>query len=161
MHIGICPREKRNRGRIRHRHPLSHVTDTRVYDECFSFLPDAFTWLSVTFPPPDVVCVRSRVRPRTICNFPLDMHQEFRDVYPRSMPSRDCRRGERWRAEINLGQSPPFSFREKETAAFPSFPPRPLVPHVRTAIESQRSCAIREIRGCIQPRILVCDAFDG
>lgn len=101
-----------------------------VYDERFSFLPDAFTRHSVTFPPPDAVRVRSRLRPRTICNFPLDMRQEFRAVYPRSVPSRDCRRGERWRAEINLGRSPPFSFREKETAAFPSFsfssrPPRP------------------------------------
>lgn len=59
----------------------------------------------------------------TVCNFPLDMHQEFRDIlYPRPIPLRVCRRGEQRRDEINLGQSPPFSFREKETAAFPSFP---------------------------------------
>jgi len=110
-------------------YPLCRVTDTQVYDECFSFLPDAFTG-HVTFPSSDAVCVRSRLRLRTICNFPLDIYQEFRDIlYPRPVPSRDCRRGERRRDEINLGQSSPFSFREKETTVFlRSHSPRPS-PH--------------------------------
>ena len=71
-------------------YPMFRVTDTQVYDECFSFFPDAFTRHSVTFPPPDAARVRPQLQSRTICNFPLEMYQEFRDIlYPRPMPSRD------------------------------------------------------------------------
>lgn len=94
----------------------------RFMTSVFRFFRTLLRDIPLHFFSPDAAHVRSRFRPRTICNFPLDMHQEFRDVlYPRSMLSHDCRREERRRAKINLGQSP-FSFHEKETAAFPSFP---------------------------------------
>jgi len=144
-------------------YPLCRVTDTQVYDECFSFLPDAFTG-HVTFPSSDAVCVRSRLRLRTICNFPLDIYQEFRDIlYPRPVPSRDCRRGERRRDEINLGQSSPFSFREKETTVFlRSHSPRPS-PHSTLERQSNRNEAARYVKYVVAftPRTLVCDAIDG
>lgn len=91
-------------------------------------------------PPPgrDPRCTRCLTRasevaasPRTICNFPLGMFQELRDILylcPMLSSYDYCRRGERRRDEINLGQSPcplfsllssppTLSLREKEIAA--------------------------------------------
>lgn len=115
-------------------YPLSRVIDTHVYDECF-FVPSghfymAFRYISAT-----------RTRTTWGRGFSRELFVIFRSICGRNSgifytlalcPLRDCRRGERRRDEINLGQSPPFSFREKETAAFPSSPFSAPVPSFPT-----------------------------
>lgn len=160
------PKRETKPRRVRHRHvsPVSCHWHARLWRVFFCSFRTLLHGIPLHFRYADANHVRSWLQPRTICNFPLDMRQEFRDIlYPRPMPPpRLSPRRTTARRDKSWAVAAVFLPREgNRRFSFVSvFRTRPLVSHARTAIESQRSCAIREIRGCIHPRILVCDAFD-